>query len=60
MGDAGRRELVRASPGHIDFVRRTVIDSLDREQLGQLTAIASAITRKLDPEGKYAALPREE
>lgn len=57
LTDAGRRDLVRATPGHIDFVRRTVIDSLDREQLDQLTAIASAITRKLDPEGKFAALP---
>ena len=57
LTDAGRRELVRATPGHIDFVRRTVIESLDRDQLEQLAAIATAITRKLDPEGKYAALP---
>ncbi len=59
LTDAGRRELVRATPGHIDFVRRIVIDSLDREQLGQLTAIASAITRTLDPDGRFAVLPAE-
>ncbi|MBN9141600.1 MAG: MarR family transcriptional regulator [Micrococcales bacterium] len=57
LTDAGRRELVRATPGHIAFVRRVVIDSLDREQLGQLAAIATAITGTLDPEGRFAALP---
>lgn len=59
LTDTGRRELVRATPGHIAFVRRTVVDSLDRDQLGQLTAIATAITRTLDPEGKFSVLPRE-
>ena len=60
LTDAGRRELVRATPGHIDFVRRTVIDSLDRDQLGQLAVIASAFTRTLDPDGKFTVLPPEE
>lgn len=56
LTDQGRRELVRATPGHIALVRRVVIDSLDREQLGQLTAIATAIGRALDPEQKFTAL----
>lgn len=52
----GRRELVRATPGHIELVRRTVIDSLSREQLGQLTEISRAITQSLDPQGRFTAL----
>lgn len=56
LSDTGRRELVRATPGHIELVRRTVVDALTREQLGQLTDISRAITASLDPEGRFAAL----
>lgn len=56
LTDVGRRELVRATPGHIALVRRVVIDSLSREQLGQLAEISGAITRALDPEGRFTAL----
>lgn len=56
LTDTGRRELVRATPAHIELVRRVVIDALSREQLGQLTEIAHAITRSLDPQGRFAAL----
>jgi DNA-binding MarR family transcriptional regulator len=56
LTDDGRRELVRATPGHIALVRRTVIDSLSREQLVQLAAISGAITHALDPEGRFQAL----
>jgi hypothetical protein len=37
-------------------VRRIVIDSLSREQLGQLTEISDAITNALVPEGRFTAL----
>jgi len=56
LTDAGRRELIRATPGHIALVRRVVIDSLDREQLAQLAEIAGAIGRALDPEQRFTAL----
>jgi len=56
LTELGRRELVRATPGHIALVRRVVIDSLSREQLAQLADIASAISRALDPEGRFGAL----
>lgn len=56
LTDAGRRELVRATPGHIALVRRAVIDSLSREQLAQLAEISGAITHALDPEGRFQAL----
>ncbi len=56
LTDAGRRELIRATPGHIALVRRVVIDSLDRDQLAQLTEIATAIGRALDPDQRFTAL----
>jgi DNA-binding MarR family transcriptional regulator len=57
LTDIGRRELVRATPGHIALVRRVVIDSLSREQLDQLSKISDAISHALDPEGRFSALP---
>jgi len=56
LTELGRRELVRATPGHIALVRRVVIDSLDREQLAQLAEISNAISRALDPDGRFGAL----
>ena len=56
LTDTGRRELIRATPGHIALVRRVVIDSLNREQLGQLAEIATAIGRALDPDQRFTAL----
>lgn len=55
LTDLGRRELIRATPDHIDLVRTTVIETLDRDQLAQLTEIASAITRALDPDGRFTS-----
>lgn len=56
LTDTGRRELVRATPGHIELVRRVVIDSLSGEQLEQLTDISRSVTRALDPHGRFEAL----
>jgi DNA-binding MarR family transcriptional regulator len=56
LTELGRRELVRATPGHIALVRRVVIDSLSREQLAQLAEISNAISRALDPDGRFGAL----
>jgi len=56
LTELGRRELERATPGHIALVRRVVIDSLSREQLAQLAEISNAISRALDPDGRFGAL----
>jgi DNA-binding MarR family transcriptional regulator len=49
-------EKVRASaPGHVTNVREHVIDALSTEQVGQLTEIADAVLRRLDPHGAMAA-----
>jgi DNA-binding MarR family transcriptional regulator len=51
--------LIRASaPGHVDTVRRNVIDALSTEQVGQLTTIADAILRRVDPTASMAAMYR--
>jgi len=46
--------VVEAAPGHVDNVRRHVIDALTPEQLGHLHAIADALLPRLDPEGRMA------
>ncbi len=49
--------LIQASaPGHVDTVRRNVIDALSTEQVGQLTTIADAILRRVDPTASMAAM----
>lgn len=51
LTEAGWREVVAAAPGHVDNVRRHVIDALTPEQVGQLGEIADALLERLDPEG---------
>lgn len=46
----GRRELVRATPGHIATVRRLVIDALSTEDLAELGRIARLLGERLDPD----------
>ncbi len=48
---AGWAVLVAAAPGHVENVRRHVIDALTPEQIGQLDAISEALLERLDPEG---------
>jgi DNA-binding MarR family transcriptional regulator len=43
----GRREVIRATAGHVSFVRRTVVDQFDEESLAQLAAISQTITQAL-------------
>jgi DNA-binding MarR family transcriptional regulator len=48
LTDAGFDVLAAAAPGHVEAVRRHVIDRLTPEQIGQLTAIATSIVDGLD------------
>ena len=52
----GWRKLRQAAPGHVNNVRRHVIDALTTEQLAQLTGIADAVLARVDPEGHMAAM----
>ena len=48
--------VVEAAPGHVENVRRHVIDALTPEQLGQLRAIGDALLPRLDPDGRMAGV----
>ena len=48
LTDDGFTKLASAAPGHVDAVRAYVIDALDPEQLGQLSALGDTILGRLD------------
>jgi DNA-binding MarR family transcriptional regulator len=48
LTDNGFAVLGAAAPGHVETVRRTVIDRLDADQLAALTAIGRAIAAGAD------------
>lgn len=58
LTDAGWSKFREAAPGHVATVRRVVLDTLSREQLDQVSDIADAILRKIDPDGAMTALCR--
>lgn len=43
LTEAGYDELAAAAPGHVEMVRRLLLDPLRDEQVGQLRAISEAI-----------------
>lgn len=47
----GLDKVVASAPGHVDTVRRMVIDALSVEQIGQLARIGDAVLARIDPEG---------
>lgn len=53
LTSAGRRELVRATPGHIATARRLVIDALSDDDLAHLARITAVIGDRLDPERRF-------
>jgi len=46
---AGRRELVRAVPGHIELVKRLVIERLSADQIEALADALEPLVERLDP-----------
>ena len=56
LTDEGWRTLQATAPGHVATVREHVIDVLTPEQVGQLSGIAEAILKRLDPDGTLSAL----
>jgi DNA-binding MarR family transcriptional regulator len=51
LTEAGRAKVVASAPGHVENVRRHVIDALTPDQVSQLSIIAGALLERLDPEG---------
>ncbi|WP_041832414.1 MarR family winged helix-turn-helix transcriptional regulator [Actinoplanes sp. N902-109] len=48
LTDAGMALVVRAAPGHVDAVRRYVIDGLNAEQITVLRQVACHVARRVD------------
>lgn len=55
LSRTGWRKVVHAAPGHVANVRAFVIDALTPAQIDQLSAIASQLLAKLDPDGRMFA-----
>ena len=57
LTDEGFAALAAAAPGHVEQVRRTLIDVITPEQLGQLREISAAIIAAADePRGPAVAI----
>lgn len=58
LTETGWAKVVQAAPGHVENVRRLVLDRLSEEQVDQLSAISKALLGELDPEGHMFASSR--
>ncbi len=56
LAPAGWDAVGDAAPGHVDTVRRHVLDPLTPSQVEQLTRIGDALLSRLDPEGRMSEL----
>ncbi|WP_353952613.1 MarR family transcriptional regulator [Knoellia sp. S7-12] len=56
LTQAGWEAVVAAAPGHVDTVRRHVLDPLTPVQLQQLRGIGDALLQGLDPNGRLTGL----
>jgi hypothetical protein len=52
LTSAGRRQLVRAVPGHIALVKDLVIDRLEPDQLLALVDALQPLVGRLDPQNR--------
>lgn len=51
LTDDGMHAIEAAAPGHVETVRRLVLNPLTTTQVGQLTRIGTALLGALDPDG---------
>ena len=59
LTDAGYAALVDAAPGHVEAVRKLMIDQLSAEQISQLEQISTSIVTGLET-GECRAVRAEE
>jgi DNA-binding MarR family transcriptional regulator len=57
LTDGGWDTVVGAAPGHVDAVRRLVLDPLSPRQVAQLRDIGDALLSVLDPHGHMTQRP---
>ncbi len=55
LTEQGWATVQATAPGHVDTVRRTVVDALSAQQVEQLAAISATILSRIDPEGRMTA-----
>lgn len=63
LTEQGWEAVKAAAPGHVDTVRRHVLDPLTPQQVDELRDIAGALLTRLDPQGRMTAVyesPRDE
>lgn len=58
LTETGWAKIQATAPGHVDNVRRHVIDALTPEQIGQLADITEALLERLDPTGTMSPMYR--
>ncbi len=58
LTSTGWEKMVQAAPGHVNAVRRLVLDALEPEQVTQLSAISAAMLTRLDPDGRMLVTSR--
>ena len=51
LTDSGWEKVVATAPGHVEEVRRLVLDPLTAAQVRQLRAIGDRVNRTIDPDG---------
>ncbi|GCD88222.1 transcriptional regulator [Nocardioides sp. LS1] len=56
LTSTGWNAVVAAAPGHVDTVRRHVLDPLTPAQVDQLREIGAALLTRLDPDGRLSGL----
>ncbi|MBA8802509.1 DNA-binding MarR family transcriptional regulator [Nocardioides ginsengisegetis] len=56
LTSTGWDAVVAAAPGHVDNVRRHVLDPLTPAQVEQLREIGAALLTRLDPDGRLSGL----
>ena len=55
LTDAGWDKMQDTAPGHVNEVRRLVIDALEPDEIEQLSKISAALLSRLDPAQKMLA-----
>src|SRR4051794_16085079 len=56
LTERGWARVQAAAPGHVETVRRVVLDPLNPRQIDELSQIAGAVLTRLDPDGRLTAL----
>ena len=58
LTEQGWEKVVQAAPGHVETVRRNVLDVLNPQQVSELADLSARILTQLDPESKM--FPQDE